>query len=187
MSMTLDSFQDLVDRYGSQKGQWPSELRPDAEQILVDSAEARALLAEAQALENAFRTSPKVKAPRGLLDRICASVAEAEDTSTPPSSQDEDRSGPSGKSAGEPRSRGSRHSFTSISLQANSTLPRTALWWDTSPPYHPRKPPVAIETMSRPWGLKAGVMNTPISQEMGSTLITSLLSLSIVSWALFLG
>lgn len=74
MPMTLDGFRDLVDSLGPDKGRWPVPQKAEAEQLLLSSPQARQMLADAVDLEDALHAVPPVKAPEGLLDRICDAI-----------------------------------------------------------------------------------------------------------------
>lgn len=77
--LSLEGFQDLLDRLGGSVESWPTPHRAAAEELLASSADARGMLEAAQAVEAALRESPK--APRSLVDRILA----ASGTATPKS------------------------------------------------------------------------------------------------------
>lgn len=79
MPISLDEFRELVDTHGPYVAQWPTDKRQAAEGLVLASLEAREIIARAAELEAALRTVPPVRAPAGLLDRICQAVAEHED------------------------------------------------------------------------------------------------------------
>ena len=67
--LSLDEFQDLLDRRGADCAAWPDDIRPRAAALLDRTPEARQALASAAALRARFADS-EPKAPPGLLDRI---------------------------------------------------------------------------------------------------------------------
>lgn len=71
-----NDFEDFLDRQGADPARWPPAAHAQATALLRSSARARALLAEAQRLEeglaDAFRSVP---APPGLAARILANVS----------------------------------------------------------------------------------------------------------------
>lgn len=69
--MTVGEFQDILDRFGENPADWPSDRRSSAESLLARSDAARNILAEAKALRQRFNDSG-VTAPPGLADRIVA-------------------------------------------------------------------------------------------------------------------
>jgi hypothetical protein len=79
--MTLDGFRDLIDSLGPDIARWPAPQKTEAEQLLLSSPQARQLLAEAVEVEDALHSVPPVKAPEGLLDRICEAIKD-ENTSS---------------------------------------------------------------------------------------------------------
>jgi hypothetical protein len=71
--VTVDEFQNLVDRHGDNIDEWPDEIRPAALALLSQSVDARRCLDEARALRQHLQeTAPK--APAGLTDRILAAA-----------------------------------------------------------------------------------------------------------------
>lgn len=71
--ITLERFTAIVDAYGASPARWPSGERRAAEALLAVSADARALLAEACALDGMLAAAP-VEAPSGaLVERLMAS------------------------------------------------------------------------------------------------------------------
>lgn len=68
-SLTVEGFQDLLDRFGGALESWPKPDRNAAEKLLAASPEARRLLDDAQALDAHLRDGTP-KAPPGLVDRI---------------------------------------------------------------------------------------------------------------------
>ena len=71
LPMSLDEFQDIIDRFGESAGDWPADRRTAAQALLAQSADARDRLAQAQALRHQFQDGA-VTAPAGLADRILA-------------------------------------------------------------------------------------------------------------------
>jgi hypothetical protein len=67
--ITLETFQDLVDRLGADAERWPAAERAEAEALLEASEPARRILEEARALKMAL-SGPAVTAPAGLKQRI---------------------------------------------------------------------------------------------------------------------
>ena len=67
-SLTLEEFQELLDRFGSDLSVWPD---PQRAAVCVETfPEAADLLRQAQAVEAGLAQPPK--APEGLADRIVA-------------------------------------------------------------------------------------------------------------------
>ncbi|WP_315705556.1 MULTISPECIES: hypothetical protein [unclassified Bradyrhizobium] len=75
--MDVREFEDLIDRLGEDVSCWPEGQRQIAAELLASSPEARALLEEARALRQAL-SSPAVRAPAGLADRIVAAAGRLE-------------------------------------------------------------------------------------------------------------
>jgi len=67
--MSLDEFQDVLDRYGDRADDWPADRRPLAQALLAQSAAARERIARAQAMKHQFQDEA-VAAPAGLIGRI---------------------------------------------------------------------------------------------------------------------
>lgn len=73
-----NDFEDFLDRQGADPARWPPAAHSRATALLRSSARARALLAEAQRLEEALGDAfPWAQAPPGLAARILAKVSEA--------------------------------------------------------------------------------------------------------------
>lgn len=68
--MDMQAFITLLDGKGSNKATWPAELSAEAEQLLAHSAQARAELQAAQALDQLVAAAPEHLAPSGLHARI---------------------------------------------------------------------------------------------------------------------
>ncbi|MFT4117784.1 hypothetical protein [Bradyrhizobium sp.] len=81
--MDVTEFEELIDRLGEDLSLWPDDRRLPAEQLVAQSAAARALLEEARTLRRAL-AAPPVRAPAGLADRIVAAAAKLKtDTAEP--------------------------------------------------------------------------------------------------------
>ncbi|WP_201159736.1 hypothetical protein [Rhodoplanes elegans] len=76
--MDIDDFEDQVDRWGEDVSAWPEPSRTQALALLKVSAEAREVLAEAQALRDALAAREPVRAPADLADRILAAARATE-------------------------------------------------------------------------------------------------------------
>jgi hypothetical protein len=55
--LTLRRFEELVDTYGADLRRWPEELRADGRALMSVSPEARALLPDAQALDDVIEAA----------------------------------------------------------------------------------------------------------------------------------
>jgi hypothetical protein len=55
--LTLTQFKGLTNYYGADLKHWPMQMRGEAQALLVSSVPARALLAEARALEEALEAA----------------------------------------------------------------------------------------------------------------------------------
>ena len=71
--MNVAEFEDFIDRLGEDMSQWPESQRLAAAQLLESSDEARALLEQATILRDAL-SSPPIRAPAGLADRIVSAA-----------------------------------------------------------------------------------------------------------------
>lgn len=71
--LSVGDFSDLLDRLGTDFGQWPEASRVAAECLLARSDEAIALLADAVAFDDAAKAT-QPKAPLGLAERIIAAA-----------------------------------------------------------------------------------------------------------------
>lgn len=76
--MDIDDFEDRVDRWGEDVSAWPEPSRTQALALLKVSAEAREVLADAEALRAALAPRAAVRAPADLADRIFAAARAAE-------------------------------------------------------------------------------------------------------------
>jgi hypothetical protein len=72
--MDVTEFEELIDRLGEDLSLWSDDRRLPAEELLLGSAAAQALLDEARVLRQAL-AAPPVRAPAGLADRIVAAAA----------------------------------------------------------------------------------------------------------------
>src|SRR5262245_42462473 len=72
MIMTLDVFAQLLDVYGGERTRWPAEARAAAAHLVARDAEARRLLAEAEALDRVLQSAPvpALAAEAALAERI---------------------------------------------------------------------------------------------------------------------
>ncbi|SHM37825.1 hypothetical protein [Roseibium suaedae] len=68
--MSLEIFEDHLDRFGGTVGSWPERIRQHAETLLSTSEEARELLAEVNTMETYITRAAPLRAPAGLADRI---------------------------------------------------------------------------------------------------------------------
>ena len=68
--MNVTEFQTLLDGRGPEIGRWPEADRAAAQALLADSAEARAALAEAEALHRALTALPEEPASPLLRSAI---------------------------------------------------------------------------------------------------------------------
>jgi hypothetical protein len=72
--MTLQRFKDLVEAYGAEPARWPEDERIAALELLERSAEARAAMEEAQALDRLLDLSPSTAVTPALQERILAAL-----------------------------------------------------------------------------------------------------------------
>lgn len=72
--MTQDRLEQLIAAYGAEPRRWPEGERAAAERLLSASAPARALLAQARALDEALDASPRLTASRAQIDRAVGSA-----------------------------------------------------------------------------------------------------------------
>ncbi len=86
--MNLEEFRQLLDAHGADMGRWPAKVRAPAQALLLESEEARALLAEARALDDLLRASAVPEPAEDLLARIEA-VADASSAREAPRHADE--------------------------------------------------------------------------------------------------
>lgn len=80
--MTIDEFQDLVDRCGERPEDWPAEIRDEAVAFLESSQTAKAVVAGAADLRAMFAAQPAERAPQDMAARI-ATLAGRMDSVTP--------------------------------------------------------------------------------------------------------
>lgn len=77
-STGLDALEQALERFGSDRTRWPAPVRRDLAGLLAESAEAKARLREAEALDRLLDLAPPPAIDtRALADRILA-AAEAE-------------------------------------------------------------------------------------------------------------
>ncbi len=81
--MTLEEFEDLVDRCGEAPAGWPQDVRQEALRFLADSQQAREIVAEAAALRAMFGASVAEPAPANLAGRIVALAGRMDDIQPP--------------------------------------------------------------------------------------------------------
>lgn len=77
--MTIDEFEDLLDRCGDDVASWPVAHRQAGLTLLRESQAARDLVEEAWSMRQAFAPDPSQRAPAGLADRIIARAAASSD------------------------------------------------------------------------------------------------------------
>jgi hypothetical protein len=70
-------FAALIEAYGAEPRRWPADRRAWAEDLLRRSAEARALAAEAAALDAALDRAPLAAPPAALIGRVLAAAPRA--------------------------------------------------------------------------------------------------------------
>ncbi|PLX38692.1 MAG: hypothetical protein C0606_05510 [Hyphomicrobiales bacterium] len=75
--MTLDEFQDCLDRLGDDLALWPAEQAGPGRDLLAGNASARAMLREAKELRTLFAAEAPVHAPAGLAARIVEAAMRA--------------------------------------------------------------------------------------------------------------
>jgi hypothetical protein len=76
VSMTLAELGQLLDVYGADRGRWPADERAAAAQLSARDAEARRLLAEAEALDRVLDSAPvpTLAVEAALAGRIVAAA-----------------------------------------------------------------------------------------------------------------
>jgi hypothetical protein len=75
--MNFEEFEDHLGRFGEDLMVWPSAARQAGIELLRNSAEAREIMEEAQALRRAMTAVAPVRAPAGLADRIVTEAVRA--------------------------------------------------------------------------------------------------------------
>lgn len=70
--MQLERFRDLVDAYGARPTRWPEAERASAVALLQGSAEAQALLREANRLDQVLDRAPKLEPSAALFGKVLA-------------------------------------------------------------------------------------------------------------------
>lgn len=68
--LSIEAFQELLDRYGGNLACWPAAVSEAAETLLARSPDARKRLEDARRLDTALGS--RTHAPAGLVDRIIA-------------------------------------------------------------------------------------------------------------------
>lgn len=112
--MTIDEFQDLVDRCGERKEDWPVELREEALRFLESSPAAQAIIADAADLRTMFAAQPVERAPQDMAARI-VTLAARMDSVTPDFTKKRDENSVSQASRRQ-------------SVWASIARPRTLVW-----------------------------------------------------------
>lgn len=74
--LSLDHFQELLDRWGDDLATWPPKWRIAARDLLANSDEARQRLEVARQLRRVIATPKAVRAPVDLSARILAAAAQ---------------------------------------------------------------------------------------------------------------
>lgn len=77
-TMTLARFAQIVEAYGGEPRAWPEAERDAAQTFCAANADARALKAEAAALDSMLAAAEAPKAGRALEDRIMADFRKAQ-------------------------------------------------------------------------------------------------------------
>jgi hypothetical protein len=75
--MKFEEFEDHLGRFGEDLMVWPPSAREAGIELLRDSAEAREIMQEAEALRRAMTAVAPVRAPAGLADRIVTEAVRA--------------------------------------------------------------------------------------------------------------
>jgi hypothetical protein len=75
--MKFEEFEDHLGRFGEDLMVWPPSAREAGLELLLNSAEAREIMEEAQVLRRAMTAVAPVRAPAGLADRIVAEALRA--------------------------------------------------------------------------------------------------------------
>ena len=75
--MNFEEFEDHLGRFGEDLMAWPPPAREAGIELLRNSAEAREIMEEAQALRRAMTAVAPVRAPAGLADRIVTAAVRA--------------------------------------------------------------------------------------------------------------
>ena len=89
--LTLERFKSLADSYGASLERWPEEIRKEAESLLSNSQAARAILADAQSLDEAIEATSDAEEARAwpsaeteaALARLRSRVASRLDAEVP--------------------------------------------------------------------------------------------------------
>jgi hypothetical protein len=77
MTVTVTELEAIVDTYGADQARWPAAVCAAARDLLATSAEARRIMAEAQALDALLNHAPTITVSRewALAERIMAAAA----------------------------------------------------------------------------------------------------------------
>lgn len=85
--MDVRELEDLIDRLGEDLALWPDAQRAAAVDLLAASPEARTIVEEARTFRRAL-TSPVVRAPAGLADRIVLAASRLRQIDVPATEPD---------------------------------------------------------------------------------------------------
>jgi hypothetical protein len=81
----LGALEQVLERFGSDRTRWPAPVRRDFAGLLASSAEAKARLREAEALDRLLDLAPEPEIDaRALADRIVAAAAAERPAVVPP-------------------------------------------------------------------------------------------------------
>jgi hypothetical protein len=81
----LDALEQVLERFGSDRTRWPAPVRRNFAGLLATSAEAKARLREAEALDRLLDLAPEPGIDtRALADRIMAAAAAETPAAAPP-------------------------------------------------------------------------------------------------------
>lgn len=70
--LSLDAFEDGLDRYGADFSCWPGDLRAEAERLAAHSSAAKAALADAVLVDDFLASRSEAGSQSDLVDRIMA-------------------------------------------------------------------------------------------------------------------
>lgn len=70
--MSLEAFEDGLDRYGADLARWPEALRPPAERLLAESSPARAAWHDAGLIDDFLASRSEAGSQPDLVDKILA-------------------------------------------------------------------------------------------------------------------
>lgn len=74
-TVSPEDLQDIVDRYGEDPATWPASFRSNAQELIDDCVEARAIIEQAKSLRAALRKMGP-SAPVCFTDKIVAAALE---------------------------------------------------------------------------------------------------------------